>query len=175
MQSGVYFGWAGLSLATAMPNPDPSSAVAPPEALQNQTDLKHGTEHVIGGVVDALLGSSKDPYSATELHRTRGGKEFDIYPMVMSIGWNPYYKNEVRSVEVHLMHNFKEDFYNAMMNLSILGFIRPEKDYESKESLVEDIRTDIEVAGRSLERHAYAEWAKDHFLNDFDWEKKSNM
>ncbi len=174
MQSGVYFGWAGLSLATATPNPDGSSAAAH-GALHNQTDLKHRTEQVIGGVVDALIGSSKDPYSATELHHTKSDKEFDIYPMVMSIGWNPYYKNEVRSVEVHLIHHFKEDFYNALMNLSILGFIRPELDYESKESLVKDIRMDIEVAGRSLERHAYAECTKDHFLTDFDWGRKANI
>ena len=45
--------------------------------------------------------------------------------MVMSIGWNPFYKNTVRSVEVHVLHSFAQDFYGAWMNVLIAGFIRP--------------------------------------------------
>lgn len=87
-----------------------------------------------------------------------------IYPMVMSIGWNPFYKNTVRSVEVHLLHSFAHDFYGAWMNLLIGGFIRPEYDYVSKDALVEDIRTDIAVARRSLAREGYAEMKRDAYL-----------
>ena len=99
------------------------------------------------------------------------GKESEsqgaVYPMVMSIGYNPVYKNEVRSVEVHVMQDFKTDFYGSHMNVSILGFIRPELDYVSVEKLIEDIKTDIDVAGRSLARKAYAEQAKDPYLMEF--------
>ena len=84
--------------------------------------------------------------------------------MVMSLGYNPFYKNTVRSVEVHIMHDFQKDFYGARLSLVILGFIRPEYDYVSKESLIDDIRTDIEVAGRSLERHAYKVLKEDAWL-----------
>jgi riboflavin kinase len=90
-----------------------------------------------------------------------------VYPMVMSIGWNPYYKNTVRSVEVHIMHDFDVQFYNSRMNLIILGFIRPELDYESVEKLINDIKTDIDVAGRSLARPAYVRFAEDPYLLDF--------
>ena len=90
-----------------------------------------------------------------------------VYPMVMSIGWNPYYGNTVRSVEVHIMHDFGVQFYESHMNLIILGFIRPELDYESVEKLIIDIKTDIDVAGRSLERPAYAKFAEDPYLLDF--------
>lgn len=92
--------------------------------------------------------------------------------MVMSIGWNPYYANSVRSVEVHILHKFSRDFYNALMNLSILGFIRPEQGYESMEALVEDINFDIEVARRSLQREAYLEEKKDAYLMEFGWGKE---
>jgi len=78
-----------------------------------------------------------------------------LYPMVMSIGYNPFYKNKVRSAEVHILHDFEKDFYGAYMRLEILGFIRPEYDYVSKESLVEDIKFDVSVAGKSLEREAW--------------------
>ena len=93
----------------------------------------------------------------------------DVYPMVMSIGWNPVYKNEKRSVEVHLIHEFKEDFYGALMNLSILGFIRPEADYDSLDALIADIKTDTDVARASLDRPAYAKLKNEPFLRDWDW------
>lgn len=65
------------------------------------------------------------------------------------------------------MHDFTDDFYGAHMNLSILGFIRPEYDYVSKEGLIDDIKTDVEVAGRSLARPAWAKHRKDKNLLDF--------
>jgi len=90
-----------------------------------------------------------------------------VYPMVMSIGWNPFYKNEVRSVEVHIIHHFEKDFYGSHMNLVILGFIRPEYDYVSKEKLVEDIKVDIEVTGKSLARKPYAKFRGEKELLEF--------
>ncbi|OAA70232.1 Riboflavin kinase [Cordyceps fumosorosea ARSEF 2679] len=81
---------------------------------------------------------------------------FSVFPMVMSIGYNPFYKNTVRSAEVHVLHDFAgADFYGAHMRLLIAGFIREEKDYKSLEALVEDIKTDCEVARRSLDRPAW--------------------
>ena len=50
------------------------------------------------------------------------------------------------------MHDFTRDFYGAHLNLVMLGFIRPEYDYVSVDSLIDDIRTDIAVARASLER-----------------------
>ncbi|KAF3905256.1 hypothetical protein ABW21_db0204905 [Orbilia brochopaga] len=79
-----------------------------------------------------------------------------IYPMVMSVGWNPFYKNSVRSVEVHVIHKFPQDFYGAHLNLLIMGYIRPEFDYVSKEALIDDINKDIDIAIKSLERDSYA-------------------
>ncbi len=54
------------------------------------------------------------------------------------------------------------------MNLLICGFIRPEYDYVSKESLVEDINVDIEVSKRSLEREAYLKLKEEKYLVEFD-------
>jgi len=65
------------------------------------------------------------------------------------------------------MHNFGNDFYGAHMNLVILGFIRPEYDYVSKQALIDDINTDIEVARRSLERPPYQESKYDPYLLTF--------
>ena len=76
--------------------------------------------------------------------------------------------------EVHIMHTFHHDFYGARMNLLICGFIRPEYDYVSKESLIEDINVDIEVAKRSLEREAYLELKEERYLLEFGGEGHEN-
>lgn len=72
--------------------------------------------------------------------------------------------------EVHILHSFAGDFYDARMNLLVCGFIRPEYDYVDKESLIEDIRTDIEVARRSLEREGYAGLKGEEYLVKFEGE-----
>jgi len=84
--------------------------------------------------------------------------------MVMSVGWNPYYRNTVRSVEVHLMHSFARDFYGAHLRIIMLGLIRAEYDYVDVESLIKDIRTDIEVTERSLGREAYKAFKEEGWL-----------
>ncbi|CAO3667272.1 unnamed protein product [Rhizopus stolonifer] len=94
---------------------------------------------------------------------TQIGDESEVYPMVMSLGWNPYYQNEKRSAEVHVIHQFSEDFYDAPIRVLVLGYVRPEQNYPSLGALITDIKTDIEVAKRSLERKQYAE-AKNHTL-----------
>lgn len=73
----------------------------------------------------------------------------------MSIGYNPFYKNTVRSAEVHVLSEFGKDFYGSEMRVVVLGFVRPEYDYDSLEGLVEDIREDCWVAGRSLGRKGW--------------------
>ncbi|EFX01097.1 riboflavin kinase [Grosmannia clavigera kw1407] len=80
-----------------------------------------------------------------------------LYPMVMSIGFNPFYNNTSRTAEVHILHDFAGvDFYGAPLRIAILGYIRPERgDYASVEALVEDIHFDCDVARRSLARPAW--------------------
>lgn len=86
------------------------------------------------------------------------------YPMVMSLGWNPYYKNEKRSAEVHIIHQFPKDFYGAEQRCIVLGYIRPEQDYSCLDDLIEDIKFDIKVALACLDRPNYAKLRNADFL-----------
>ena len=72
------------------------------------------------------------------------------------------------------MHTFRHDFYGARMNLLICGFIRPEYDYASKESLIEDINVDIEVAKKSLDREPYLRLKNEEYLVEFGGEGHEN-
>ena len=126
--SGVYFGWAALGLPGGHP-----------DALSSRGAVAGAT----GGDAEGVLSK-------------RGGNGFAVYPMVMSIGYNPFYKNTVRSAEVHVLHKFGADFYGVEMRLLIAGFIREEKDYSGLEALIADIEFDCEVAKRSLAREGWA-------------------
>lgn len=81
-----------------------------------------------------------------------------VYKMVMSIGWNPYYKNEKKSMEVHIMHKFNEDFYGKTIRIVILGYLRPELDFDSVESLIKQIHEDIRQAEELLDQPEYLEY-----------------
>ncbi|KAI8334346.1 hypothetical protein BC941DRAFT_400449 [Chlamydoabsidia padenii] len=87
-----------------------------------------------------------------------------VYPMVMSLGWNPYYQNDKRSAEVHVIHEFPEDFYGVDIRVLVLGFIRPEQNYSSLAELIRDIKTDVEVAKHSLKRPAYDQLQQDELF-----------
>uniref|UniRef100_A0A2K5XK92 riboflavin kinase n=2 Tax=Mandrillus leucophaeus TaxID=9568 RepID=A0A2K5XK92_MANLE len=70
----------------------------------------------------------------------------DVHKMVVGIGWNPYYKNTKKSMETHIMHTFKEDFYGEILNVAIVDYLRPEKNFDSLESLISAIQGDTEEA-----------------------------
>ena len=55
--------------------------------------------------------------------------------MVLSMGWNPFYGNTKKSFETHIIHNFEKDFYGSELIVVMLGYLRPEKNYDSLEAL----------------------------------------
>lgn len=88
----------------------------------------------------------------------------DIYKMVMSIGWNPYYKNTKKSMETHVIHTFKEDFYGEILSVVMVDYIRPERSYDSLDALVAAINNDIEEASIKLEHPEHLKLKEDNFF-----------
>ncbi|KAI0688556.1 riboflavin kinase [Cytidiella melzeri] len=84
-----------------------------------------------------------------------------VHPMVMSLGWNPFYKNKQLTAEIHVMHDFQKDFYGHNLRAIVLGYIRPELDYVSREALIEDIEMDKRVALNCLARPEYEKYKQD--------------
>jgi riboflavin kinase len=140
-----------------------SSSAATAAAAPEPRPLEPSSNHAVADLAPSLPPPTSNDSSS---------KEAQVYPTVLSIGYNPYYANTTRSIEIHILHNFETDFYGAQLSLVILGYVRPEYDYVSKEALVEDIREDIRVAQRSLDREAYAEWRGDGWLLGKEGEKE---
>ena len=119
------------------------------------SDVKSG---VYFGWAALELPPSHPDYGKGSASSTSSGEEkpkFSLFPMVMSIGYHPFYQNTVGSAEVHVLHAFAADFYDVEMRLLILGYIRDERSYPSVGDLIKDINFDCDVARKSLEREGW--------------------
>lgn len=92
-----------------------------------------------------------------------------VYKAVLSIGWNPYYQNDKKSLETYIMHKFEGDFYGAHLKLVILGHIRPERDFLSLDDLINEIHNDISIADGKLDNNDYDKFrTHEYFKSDID-------
>lgn len=87
-----------------------------------------------------------------------------VYKMVMSIGWNPYFNNTEKTIEPWLLHDFDEDFYGEELRLVIVGYIRPEANFPSLETLIAKIHEDRKIAVSALEVSLYSKYRDDPYL-----------
>ncbi|KAI1124549.1 hypothetical protein F5Y10DRAFT_249102 [Nemania abortiva] len=153
MEGAVISGFGRGSKELGIPTANlPVDAAATPWIAEARSGVYFGWASL---ALPATHPDSSSSSIANNNNTTTTTTPFQIYPMVMSIGYNPFYKNSVRSAEVHVLHSFGADFYDAPMRLLILGFVRDEKDYSGLDALVEDIRIDCDVARQSLAREAW--------------------
>ena len=54
----------------------------------------------------------------------------DYHPAVVSVGWNPFYKNEKKTIEAHLLGDH-EDFYGEEIQVTLYGYLRDECSFNS--------------------------------------------
>ncbi|MES1909146.1 MAG: hypothetical protein MHM6MM_001943 [Cercozoa sp. M6MM] len=78
----------------------------------------------------------------------------EAHMALVSIGYNPFFKNESKTVEAHLLHEFPEDFYGAELRLVLCGYLREQSDFTSLDALMDQIRRDIDVGREVLQREA---------------------
>lgn len=74
----------------------------------------------------------------------------NVHKMVMSIGWNPYFKNEQKSMETHILHEFPDDFYGKLLKVCVVGYLRPELNFSTLDDLIIAIKRDINDANNAL-------------------------
>lgn len=89
----------------------------------------------------------------------------EVHKMVMSIGWNPFYQNNTKSMETHILHEYQSDFYGQELKVIILGYLRPEKNFSSLNELIEAIKNDISEANGELDKEEYAKYKTHNFFS----------
>jgi riboflavin kinase len=83
----------------------------------------------------------------------------------ISIGWNPFYKNSQKTLEVHLLHRYEQDFYGEELRVLLLGYTRPECDFASLDALIQAIHQDIIWTSEVLDRPDYAGYFSHPFFS----------
>ncbi|KAK1927892.1 putative riboflavin kinase, partial [Papiliotrema laurentii] len=163
--TGIYYGFARVHPSASTPLPTPS--------ISRQASFTHpdgASRPALSSETIAELPPQTAPYPpdsvpGEDTRKRLELKDAQVWPMVMSVGWNPYFKNEKITAEVHIIHPFAHDFYGHDMSVLVLGYIRPELDYVSKEALIDDINTDVKVSLNCLQRPAYAALASSTFFS----------
>ena len=68
----------------------------------------------------------------------------------MSIGWNPVYDNQEKTVEVYIMHDFEthssDGFYGEILSVELKSFKRAESLFSTFDDLILGIHCDVEAA-----------------------------
>ena len=107
-----------------------------------------------------------------------GNKTNDrVYTAAISIGYNPTYGNEEKTVEPHLIapandprrhcsscgETVLQDFYDQPIRLTVVEYLRPELPFEGLEKLIQAIKHDIEQAEKK------AATGNDTALKEKEW------
>ncbi|EAS35658.3 riboflavin kinase [Coccidioides immitis RS] len=74
------------------------TANIPADGLSEHPDLESGVYYGV-----AALEPSRFQPTDAEIQKDQPSNETTILPCVLSIGYNPFYKNTVRSVEIHIL------------------------------------------------------------------------
>lgn len=70
-------------------------------------------------------------------------------PAVLNLGCRPTFDGETRSLEVHVL-DYEGDLYDVALMVEFVHWIRGERQFEGREALTAQIRSDVEDARKAL-------------------------
>ncbi len=135
--------------------------------LLKQGDVEHaakllGRNYAITGIVvrgdgrgkglgfpTANIASKHSIIPADGVYAVRLVVRERVYDGIANIGMRPTFNKKALAIEVHVF-NFSEDIYGEDISLCFIRKIREEKKFKGSEALVNQIRSDIEVAKEIL-------------------------
>uniref|UniRef100_A0A7E4ZT17 riboflavin kinase n=1 Tax=Panagrellus redivivus TaxID=6233 RepID=A0A7E4ZT17_PANRE len=90
-----------------------------------------------------------------------------LYPMIMSLGYNTTYgKDNKKTCEVHILHDFDKDFYGSHVTAVATDFIRDMVKFNSIDELKAKIAQDKGDAGTVLSPEDNQKYLKHPFFAD---------
>lgn len=141
------FGRGSKELGVPTANIDPQVV----KNLQLQNGVYFGLAQVVinsDGNLDSDISCNK----LTNIFHKSGNQCLSkVCPMCCSCGYNPFYGNKEKTLEVHILENIEMDLYNAEMRIAICGKIRDERNFESLDHLKKAIECDIQTSREALE------------------------
>ena len=141
-----------------------SSTLGIPTANLDVAPIKKESDALAPGIYFGWAGLRGDASDGAR------GKDDVVAPMVMSIGWNPFFENARKTVEPWLLRDFGKDgdFYGRELRLAVLGYVRPEANFASLEKLIERIHRDADVARGALAMERFEGAKEDPYIKFLD-------
>lgn len=103
------------------------------------------------------------------VQRSGGPDPSRLYKAAISVGWNPFYQNQRKTIEPHIIHDFKgEKFYGERLKLMVCGFLRPERNFDGLETLIAAIKQDIADSSSRLDEEAFDKLRKSEFWGNWE-------
>uniref|UniRef100_A0A914Y9M0 riboflavin kinase n=1 Tax=Panagrolaimus superbus TaxID=310955 RepID=A0A914Y9M0_9BILA len=88
-----------------------------------------------------------------------------VYPMAMSVGYNVHFGNDNKTVEIHILHEFENDFYDEIITAIAIKYLRPMKQFNSKEELIEAIEEDKKAARNLFNDTELSKWTQHSYFS----------
>jgi riboflavin kinase / FMN adenylyltransferase len=115
----------------------------------------HGAGRGAGlGIATANLETIQGliPCDGVYAARARIGAEATFYPAATHIGMNSTFGEAKRTIEPHLL-DFNRDLYGESIDLDLIAYLRPSRQFASTEELLAQIAIDIEETRRAFHEH----------------------
>ena len=78
--------------------------------------------------------------------------------------------------ETHILHNFAGDLYGSLLKVCIVGYLRPEQNFDSLEALIKAIKNDIDQADKLLNSEEHETFKSiDFFKSNFNCERIDSL
>ena len=98
------------------------------------------------GFPTANLSAHSEQFPPNGVYLAKAKLDKVAYPAVVNLGVRPTVSSEKeRVLEVHLL-DFNGDIYGSDLEVRFLGYLRPEKKFESVEALTRQIEADVNQA-----------------------------
>ncbi len=102
------------------------------------------------GYPTANISTPSELLPRTGVYAARVKIDNRIYNGVVNIGFNPTFKRDRLTIEMHILE-FKGDLYGRRIEIEFIGRIRNEQEFPSAGELAKQIKRDVAAAGKIME------------------------
>ena len=86
-----------------------------------------------------------------------------VHKIAITIGKNPSFKNENKTIEAYIVHKFESDFYGAYARVAVLGFLHPMIAFTTLDDLIKSISNDVANSEKELDNPSLEQYKSSYF------------
>lgn len=86
-----------------------------------------------------------------------------VHKIAITVGKNPSFKNENKTIEAYIVHKFESDFYGAYARVVVLGFLHPMIPFTTLDDLIKSISNDVANAEKELDNPLLEQYKSSYF------------